>query len=75
MSKTNEAITAKFEEVAGIVERRVAEIGINASDLGFQAAQLAIEDSGINPETLEYIIVAHNFGDVNYGTIQSEATS
>lgn len=72
MTKTNEAITAKFEEVAGIVERRVAEKGINASDLGTQAAQLAIESSGIDPETLEYIIVAHNFGDVNYGTIQSD---
>ena len=72
MTKTNEAITAKFEEVAGIVERRVAEKGVNASDLGAQAAQLAIESSGIDPETLEYIIVAHNFGDVNYGTIQSD---
>ena len=72
MTKTNEAITAKFEEVAGIVERRVAEKGINASDLGAQAAQLAIEDAGIDPETLEYIIMAHNFGDVNFGTIQSD---
>ncbi|BDS14887.1 3-oxoacyl-ACP synthase III family protein [Aureispira anguillae] len=72
MTKTNEAITAKFEEVAGIVERRVAEKGVNASDLGTQAAKLAIESSGIDPETLEYIIVAHNFGDVNHGTIQSD---
>ncbi|WMX15442.1 MULTISPECIES: 3-oxoacyl-ACP synthase III family protein [unclassified Aureispira] len=72
MTKTNEAITAKFEEVAGIVERRVAEKGVKASDLGTQAAKLAIESSGIDPETLEYIIVAHNFGDVNYGTIQSD---
>ena len=72
MTKTNEAITAKFEEVAGIVERRVAEKGVNASDLGTQAALLAIEDAGIDPETLDYIIVAHNFGDVNHGTIQSD---
>ncbi|MFK7796205.1 MAG: 3-oxoacyl-ACP synthase III family protein [Aureispira sp.] len=72
MTKANSAITAKFEEVAGIVERRVAEAGVNASDLGAQAAQLAIEDAGIDPETLEYIIVAHNFGDVASGTIQSD---
>lgn len=72
MTKTNEAITAKFEEVAGIVERRVAEKGVKASDLGAQAGRLALESSGIDPETLEYIIVAHNFGDVNYGTIQSD---
>ena len=72
MTKTNPAITAKFEEVAGIVERRVAEQGVNASDLGAQAAQLAIESAGIDPETLDYIIVAHNFGDVDFGTIQSD---
>lgn len=72
MTKTNEAITAKFEEVAGIVERRVAEKGVNASDLGTQAALLAIDDAGIDPETLDYLIVAHNFGDVNHGTIQSD---
>ena len=72
MTKTNPAITAKFEEVAGIVERRVAEKGIRASDLGAQAAQLAIESAGIDPETLDYIIVAHNLGDVNFGTIQSD---
>lgn len=70
--KTNQAITDKFEEVAGIVERRVAEEGVNASDLGIQAAELAIEDAGIDRETLEYVIVAHNFGDVNWGTIQSD---
>lgn len=72
MTKTNEAITAKFEEVAGIVERRVAEKGIKASDLGAEAGRLAIESSGIDPETLEYIIVAHNFGDVTHGTVQSD---
>jgi len=72
LAKTNQAITEKFEEVAGIVERRVAEKGVKASDLGAQAAKLAIEDADIDPETLDYIIVAHNFGDVNWGTIQSD---
>ena len=28
------------------------------------AATAALEDSGTDPETLDYIIVAHNFGDV-----------
>lgn len=72
MTKTNPAITAKFEEVAGIIERRVAKSGVNTSDLGAEAAKLAIEAAGIDPETLEYIIVAHNFGDVAAGTIQSD---
>ncbi|MCH2023833.1 MAG: ketoacyl-ACP synthase III [Saprospiraceae bacterium] len=72
LAKSNDMITAKFEEVSGIFERRVAEEGINASHLGAQAAQAAIESSGIDPETLDYLIVAHNFGDVNSGSIQSD---
>lgn len=71
-SKANEAITQKFEEVAGIKARRVARKGVKASNLGAAAAQLAIEDAGIDPETLDYIIVAHNFGDVTLGSIQSD---
>ncbi len=72
MAKDNEEITAKFEEVAGIVERRVAPKGVKASDLGVMAAQLAIKDADIDPETLDYIIVAHNFGDVALGTVQAD---
>ena len=41
LAKSNDMITAKFEEVSGIFERRVAEEGINASHLGAQAAQAA----------------------------------
>ena len=37
------------------------------------AAALAIEDAGIDPETIDQIIVAHNFGNVIAGTIQSDA--
>lgn len=62
--KTNVAITQKFEEVAGITERRCAIPEHNTSDLGYLAAKRAIESSGIDPETLDYIIVAHNFGDI-----------
>ncbi len=71
-TKTNENITQKFEEVAGIKARRVAKVGTKASNLGAAAAQLAIEDANIDPETLDYIIVAHNFGDVTSGGIQSD---
>lgn len=66
--KTNQEITSKFEEVAGITERRVAKAGVSASDLGVNAANIAIQHAGIDPETLDYIIVAHNFGDVDAGT-------
>jgi 3-oxoacyl-[acyl-carrier-protein] synthase-3 len=36
------------------------------------AAKNAIADSKIDPETLDYIIVAHNFGDVKKGAIQGD---
>ena len=62
-----------MKEITGIEERRYANKDQVTSDLGFIAAQEAIENSGIDPETLDYIIFAHNFGDVRSGTIQSDA--
>jgi 3-oxoacyl-[acyl-carrier-protein] synthase-3 len=38
-----------------------------------KAAVLAIKDAGIDPETIDQIIVAHNFGNVLAGTIQTDA--
>jgi 3-oxoacyl-[acyl-carrier-protein] synthase-3 len=68
-----EEISRKFQEITGIRNRRWADADMSSSDLAFQAAQRAIEDAGIDPETLDQIIVAHNFGDIEKGTIQSEA--
>ena len=36
------------------------------------AAEKAIEDASLDPETLDYIIVAHNFGDIQHGCIQTD---
>jgi len=36
------------------------------------AAKIAIENANIDPETLDYIIFAHNFGDVKKGAIQGD---
>ncbi|RNI27927.1 ketoacyl-ACP synthase III [Rufibacter immobilis] len=60
----NEVIIQKFEQITGIRERRYAAPEQVASDLGYLAAKEAIEHAQIDPETLDYIIVAHNFGDV-----------
>ena len=68
----NELIIEKFKAITGIVERRYAPPKYNTSDLGFFAAQKAIEDAAINPEELDYIILAHNFGDVKSTAIQSD---
>jgi 3-oxoacyl-[acyl-carrier-protein] synthase III len=62
--KDNKEMIQKFGEITGIRERRYATDELMASDMGFMAAEKAIESSGINPESLDYIIVAHNFGDV-----------
>ncbi len=66
-------IVKKFEKVTGIYARRYAKADLNASDMATEAAKVAIRDAGIDPETIDQIIVAHNFGDVTVDTIQSEA--
>lgn len=68
----NNVIIEKFQAITGISERRYAKPHLNASDLGFFAAERAIEDAKIDPETIDYIIVAHNFGDVKHNTVQSD---
>ncbi len=68
----NAEIFEKFKDITGIYERRYAEKNVNTSDLAAKAAELAIKDAGIDPETIDQIIVAHNFGNVMAGTIQSD---
>ncbi len=66
--QSNTVIIEKFKAITGINERRYASNELNTSDLAFYAAQNAIEDAGIDAEELDYIIFAHNFGDVSYGS-------
>ena len=68
----NEVVIRKFKEITGIEERRYAESHLLSSDLAFFAAEKAVANAGIDPETLNYIIVAHNFGDVKPNAIQSD---
>jgi 3-oxoacyl-[acyl-carrier-protein] synthase-3 len=42
------------------------------SDIAILAAEKAILDAKIDRETIDYIILAHNFGDVKKGAIQSD---
>ena len=67
---SNDEIIEKFKTITGIKERRYADKEHKTSDLATFAAQNAIKDAGIDKETLDYIIVAHNFGDIEYGTNQ-----
>jgi 3-oxoacyl-[acyl-carrier-protein] synthase-3 len=70
--RSNSDIIEKFQAITGIEERRYAKPHQTASDLAFHAAENAIQDAGIDPETLDYIILAHNFGDIQHGCTQSE---
>ena len=72
LKEDNALITSKLKKITGIEERRYATSSQVTSDLGLIAAQRAIENSGIDPETLDYIIFAHNFGDVRHDTVQSD---
>lgn len=66
-------VVEKFRQITGIAERRYASCNLNTSDIATIAAEAAIKDSGIDPETLDQIIVAHNFGNVVKHTIQTDA--
>lgn len=66
-------VIEKFRKITGITDRRYAPADMTASDLGALAARNAIEDSGVDAETIDQIIVAHNFGDTLKETIQMDA--
>lgn len=69
---SNEIIIKKFKAITGIEERKYLVPELNSSDMGFYASEKAIKDAKINQETLDYIIVAENFGDVKTGSNQSD---
>ncbi|MFT5753570.1 MAG: 3-oxoacyl-[acyl-carrier-protein] synthase-3 [Flavobacterium sp.] len=72
LNQPNDVIAQKFTEITGIAERRYVDDNQTTSQIATIAAQKAIEDAKIDPETLDYIIFAHNFGDVKKGTIQGD---
>ncbi|APX99383.1 3-oxoacyl-ACP synthase III family protein [Lacinutrix venerupis] len=72
INSSNEIIVDKFKAITGIQERRYIKNELLNSDIAFYAAELAIADAKIDKETLDYIIVAHNYGDVKYNTEQSD---
>ena len=67
---SNKDIIEKFELITGIKERRYADKNHNTSDLATFASIEAIKDAGIDKEEIDYIIVAHNFGEIDYNTNQ-----
>ncbi|WP_225037026.1 3-oxoacyl-ACP synthase III family protein [Winogradskyella sp. SM1960] len=72
INSPNEVIVEKFKAITGIQERRYIEDDLLNSDIAFFAAQKAIDDAKIDKESLDYIIVAHNYGDVKHNAEQSD---
>ncbi|CCG52514.1 3-oxoacyl-[acyl-carrier-protein] synthase III protein FabH1 [Flavobacterium indicum GPTSA100-9 = DSM 17447] len=70
--QSNEIVAQKFLEITGIEERRYVTHDLNTSDIATIAAERAIADANIDPESLDYIIFAHNFGNVKHGAIQTD---
>ncbi len=62
-------IVEKFEQITDIAERRCAEENHVTSDLAAFAGEAALKDANFDKEKLDYIIVAHNLGDMRHGTI------
>jgi len=65
-------IIEKFRSITGIGQRRYARRDQRSSDIGTEAALAAIADAGIDPETLDGIIAAHNYGNIPDGERQSD---
>jgi 3-oxoacyl-[acyl-carrier-protein] synthase-3 len=72
LKKSNRETIDKLSEITGIRERCYAADDLLTSDLGHLAAEEAIRSAGIDRETLDYIIVAHNFGNLRPGIVRSD---
>lgn len=72
LPNSNLQIAKKLQQITGIEERRYVEDHLVCSDIATTAALKALQDNNTDPETLDYIIFAHNFGDIKKGTIQSD---
>ncbi|WP_179008752.1 3-oxoacyl-ACP synthase III family protein [Winogradskyella forsetii] len=72
INSPNEVIVEKFKAITGIQERRYIKDEFVNSDMAFFASKKAIEDANIDKETIDYIIVAHNYGDLKHNNQQSD---
>ncbi len=72
LTDPNTSIIEKFQSITGIEERRYLESNLLNSEIAAIASNLAIENAGIDPESIDQIIFAHNFGDMDGNGKQSD---
>ncbi|MFY1046592.1 3-oxoacyl-ACP synthase III family protein [Chryseobacterium sp. GP-SGM7] len=64
IDKPAEQTISKFVEITEIENRRFIDEDLSNSQIGFEAAKIAIADANVDQENLDYIIYASNFGEV-----------
>jgi len=72
IDRSQHDIISKFQQITGIEERRYAGTGITTAFMAASAAAKAIEQAGIDAETIDQVIVAHNFGEVTTGVAHAD---
>jgi 3-oxoacyl-[acyl-carrier-protein] synthase-3 len=70
LDKANLHLVQKLEEITCIQERRYVTDDLNNSDIASIAAEHALE--GVDRETLDYIIVGQNLGDIKAGNLRCD---
>ena len=70
LEKPNPEIIDKLREITCINERRYIPDDLNCSDIAFLAAEQAL--AGFDKESLDFIIVAQNLGDVRADNIRTD---
>jgi 3-oxoacyl-[acyl-carrier-protein] synthase-3 len=68
LERSNPDIIKKLHEITGIRERRYVSDDLVTSDIAYLAAKEALD--GIDKESLDYIIVGQNLGDVKADNIR-----
>lgn len=66
IEQSQEAIIQKFKDITGISNRRYVVEGTTSSDIGALAAEEALSKAKIDRESIDLIIMAHNYGDMSY---------
>ncbi len=70
LERSNSEIIKKLYEITDIRERRYVTNGLTTSDIAYMAAKEAL--NGVDRESLDYIIVAQNLGDVKADNIRTD---
>ncbi|MCB0705273.1 MAG: ketoacyl-ACP synthase III [Saprospiraceae bacterium] len=63
--KSSKEIVETFSKITEIRARTIAKDEVTSSEMGYHAALDAIQKGNIDKETIDYIIFAHNGGDMS----------